>query len=64
VAFDPDAVGETSFERVYDFPANGDRLVSHSEGIEHIWVAGIPIRRDGVEIEGASPGTLVTWSGA
>jgi N-acyl-D-aspartate/D-glutamate deacylase len=61
VAFDPDVVGETSFERVFDFPANGDRLISHSRGIEHVWVAGTPIRRDGVEVGDAAPGVLVSW---
>jgi len=59
VAFDPDTVGETSFERVFDFPAGGDRLISRSEGIEHVWVGGTAIRRDGVEVEGAAPGRLV-----
>ncbi len=62
VAFDPDTIGETSFERVYDFPAHGDRLVSRSEGIRHVWVGGTAIRRDGVEIEEAAPGQLVGWS--
>jgi len=61
VAFDPDMVGETSFERVFDFPANGDRLISRSRGIQHVWVAGTPIRRDGVEVDDAAPGVLVSW---
>jgi N-acyl-D-aspartate/D-glutamate deacylase len=60
VAFDPDTVGETRFERIYDFPANGDRLISRSEGIEHVWVGGTAIRRHGEEVEGVSPGVLVT----
>jgi len=60
IAFDPDTITETPFERVYDFPANGDRLVSRSEGIAHIWVGGAATRRDGVDIEGASPGVLVS----
>jgi N-acyl-D-aspartate/D-glutamate deacylase len=59
VAFDPDTVGETPFERLYDFPANGDRLISRSNGIEHVWIAGTAIRRNGVEVDGAFPGTLV-----
>jgi N-acyl-D-amino-acid deacylase len=59
VAFDPDTVGETPFERLYDFPAHGDRLISRSNGIEHVWVGGIAIRRDGVEVDGAYPGALV-----
>jgi len=59
VAFDPDTVGETPFERLYDFPANGDRLISRSTGIEHVWVGGTAIRRDGLEVDGAYPGELV-----
>jgi N-acyl-D-aspartate/D-glutamate deacylase len=59
VALDPDRIRETPFERVYDFPAHGDRLISRSEGIEHIWVAGTAIRRDGTDIDGAHPGALV-----
>ena len=60
VAFDPETISETPFERLYDFPANGDRLVSRSKGIEHIWVGGVATRRNGVDIEGASPGVLVS----
>jgi len=60
VAFDPDTVGETALERVYDFPAHADRLISHSRGIEHIWVGVTAIRRDGVEVDDAMPGTLVS----
>ena len=60
VAFDADTISETPFERLYDFPANGDRLVSRSRGIEHIWVGGVATRRDGVDIEGAIPGVLVS----
>ncbi len=59
VAFDPDTVGETPFERLYDFPADGDRLISRSNGIEHVWVGGTAIRRDGIEVDGAYPGALV-----
>jgi N-acyl-D-aspartate/D-glutamate deacylase len=59
VAFDPDRVRETPFERIFDFPGNGDRLISRSVGIENIWVAGTAIRRNGVEIEDASPGAVV-----
>ncbi len=59
VAFDPDRVGETPLERVVDMPAGGDRLISRSVGVEHVWVAGQAIRRDGQEVEGAYPGALV-----
>lgn len=60
VALDPDTMTETSFERVYDFPGNGDRLISRNVGIEHIWVGGTAIRRDGVEVPDVSPGMLVS----
>jgi N-acyl-D-aspartate/D-glutamate deacylase len=60
VAFNPDTITETPFERLYDFPANGDRLVSRNVGIEHIWVGGVATRRDGLDVAGASPGVLVS----
>ena len=60
VAFDLDTVTALANERVYDFPAGTDRLISRSRGIEHVWVAGTPIRSSGVEVPGAVPGTLVT----
>jgi N-acyl-D-aspartate/D-glutamate deacylase len=59
VAFDPDTVGETPLERVYDFPAGGERLVSHGQGVEQVWVAGVPTIRDGQLVEGAYPGAVV-----
>jgi N-acyl-D-amino-acid deacylase len=62
VAFDPNTIGETALERVYDFPASGDRLVSRSLGIEHIWVAGTAIRRHGSDVDDVSPGALLTSS--
>jgi len=59
VAFDAQAVSETPFERVFDFPAHGDRLLSGSVGIEHVWVGGEQVRRGGAPVEGAYPGRLV-----
>ena len=59
VAFDPDEVAALPVERVFDFPANGDRLVSRSRGVHHIWVNGSPTRRDGDDIDGATFGELV-----
>jgi N-acyl-D-aspartate/D-glutamate deacylase len=59
VAFDPERVGETEFERVYDFPAGADRLISRSVGIEHVWVAGQPVLTDGALVEGARPGAVL-----
>jgi len=60
VAFDAQTVSETPFERVFDFPAHGDRLLSGSVGIEHVWVGGQQVRRDGAPVEGAYPGRLVS----
>jgi N-acyl-D-aspartate/D-glutamate deacylase len=59
VAFDPETITETRFERVYDFPAGGERLISRNEGIRDIWVAGVAIQRDGKELEGVMPGSVV-----
>ena len=39
-------------QRVYDFPANTDRLISRNRGVQDVWVAGQPIRRHGVEVPG------------
>lgn len=59
VAFDPDTVGTTPVERVADQPGGADRLLVRSTGVEHIWVNGVAIRRDGVDVEGARPGRLL-----
>lgn len=59
VAFDPHRIGAGKIHRVYDFPANSDRLIAHSEGIEHIWVNGVQIRRDGEVVADARPGQLL-----
>jgi N-acyl-D-aspartate/D-glutamate deacylase len=55
VAFDPERVGTGPPERVRDLPAGADRLVARSTGIEHVWVAGVPTRRDGVDRPSAGP---------
>ncbi len=60
VAFDPATVTNLPNERVWDFPAETDRLISHNQGIEHVWVAGNRIHRDGSPVSGATPGALVT----
>ena len=59
VAFDPETISETRFERVYDFPAGGERLISRNQGISDIWVGGVAIKRDGKELEGVTPGQVV-----
>ena len=59
VAFDPERIAALPNERVWDFPADGDRLVSRNVGTYFVWVNGEPIRRDGEDVEGATPGVLV-----
>ena len=60
MAFDPATVTNLPNERVWDFPAHTDRLISHARGIEHVWVGGERIHQDGVPVAGATPGALVT----
>jgi N-acyl-D-aspartate/D-glutamate deacylase len=61
--FDPAVVAPGPLRRVWDFPANGERLTADSpEGVTHVLVNGVPIRRDGAPCaEGlaARPGVLV-----
>jgi N-acyl-D-aspartate/D-glutamate deacylase len=60
VAFDPATVAALDKERVWDFPADGDRIVVRSRGIEHVWVNGEQIRRNGEPVPDATPGQLVS----
>ena len=62
VAFDPATVGAEPRRRVYDLPAGADRLIADSRGIEHVWVNGTAIRRDGHDIEDAYAGTVIRVS--
>jgi N-acyl-D-aspartate/D-glutamate deacylase len=59
VAFDPVRIAETERVRVYDFPGDGDRLISRNVGIEHVWIAGQPIVQGNALVEGATPGELL-----
>jgi N-acyl-D-aspartate/D-glutamate deacylase len=59
VAFDLATVAPGEPERVWDLPSSADRLIVKSKGVHHIWVNGTAIRRDGVDLEGVRPGTLV-----
>jgi N-acyl-D-aspartate/D-glutamate deacylase len=59
VAFDPETVGTTPVERVYDQPGSSDRLLVRSTGIEHMWVNGTATRRSGTEVAAAAPGRLI-----
>jgi N-acyl-D-aspartate/D-glutamate deacylase len=60
VAFNPETVGELHNERVYDFPAGGERLIARAQGIEHVWVAGRRSLEGGKLVEGAHHGTVVS----
>ncbi len=60
--FDPDRVGTRPIERIRDLPTGADRLVARSTGIEHVFVAGQAIRRDGEDQPtrpGSAPGRLL-----
>ena len=60
--FDPDTVGCSELERVYDLPAGADRLVSRATGIDAVIVNGTVIReqgRDVVDPDGALPGRVL-----
>lgn len=59
VAFDPRTVGALPYERVRDLPGGADRIVSRSSGVEHVWVAGVAIRRNGHDCEDVAPGRVV-----
>jgi N-acyl-D-amino-acid deacylase len=59
VAFDPASVAAGELERVSDLPAGADRLISRSTGVEHVWVAGSRIRRDGRDTD-ERPGRVLT----
>ena len=56
---DPDTVGITPPERVWDQPGGADRLIVRSTGIEHVWVNGTATRRAGEDLPGAAPGRLL-----
>jgi N-acyl-D-aspartate/D-glutamate deacylase len=59
VAFDADTVAPTGLERVRDFPADGERLVERSTGIEHVWVGGQMTIAGGRELPGVRAGRFV-----
>ncbi|MFN8037150.1 MAG: amidohydrolase family protein [Acidimicrobiia bacterium] len=58
--FDPATVGTGPTRRVRDFPAGGERLTAEEpSGVRHVLVNGVPIRRDGAQLDvrDARPGT-------
>ena len=60
VAFDPATVGVTPLERIYDLPGGADRVVSRPVGVEHVWVNGSQIRRNGEQLGSPGSGVVVT----
>ncbi len=60
--FDPDTVGCGPLERVRDFPAGADRLISRASGIEAVVVNGTVIRERGEDVvaaDGELPGRVL-----
>jgi N-acyl-D-aspartate/D-glutamate deacylase len=58
--FDPATVAPGPTRRVRDFPAGGERLTAEEPvGVRHVLVNGVPIRRDGLQLDMADrrPGT-------
>jgi len=63
VVFDPTTVAPGPTKRLYDFPGGSERLTADQpSGIAHVLVNGVPIRRDGTQLEQADagrPGMLI-----
>jgi N-acyl-D-aspartate/D-glutamate deacylase len=60
VAFDRDTMAAGPLERIWDFPAHGERLVSRNTGLTHVWVNGEEARSDGVDVPGMYAGTVIS----
>ena len=60
VAFDKNTVGIEDFERVWDLPANAERLIVRSRGVEAMWVNGQLSRANGQDIPGIRAGQLLS----
>ncbi len=59
VVFDAATVGTMLPQRIHDLPGGADRLVAHSIGVHHVWLAGNPIRLDGNDLDAAGTGRLL-----
>ncbi|HVB93154.1 MAG TPA: amidohydrolase family protein, partial [Acidimicrobiales bacterium] len=63
VVFDPDTVAPGPLRRVFDFPAEGERLTADAPvGMTHTLVNGVPIRVDGQPVPdglGQRPGVVL-----
>ena len=62
VVFDLETVGAGALERVFDFPAGADRLISKEKGVRAVVVNGTTLRQNGKDIldpEGDLPGGVL-----
>ena len=59
VAFDPATIAPTPNQRVADLPGGADRLLSHSVGIDSVWVNGVATVRDGEDVDSGGSGQLL-----
>ena len=62
VVLDPATVGDGPLQRVYDFPAGADRLISQASGITNVMVNGVMVREHGEDtatVNGNLPGRLL-----
>jgi len=60
VVLDWENLSPGPIHRVYDLPANGDRLIADDpKGIDHILVNGVPIRSEGTPLPDALPGSIL-----
>jgi N-acyl-D-aspartate/D-glutamate deacylase len=58
VVFDPDEVASRAATTLHDLPGGGERLYAASRGIEHVFVAGREVLRQG-EVTDERPGTVL-----
>ncbi len=58
VVFDPDRVGKGPTYTRFDLPAGAPRLYAEAEGIDHVFVNGREIVRNGLDT-GARPGSIL-----
>jgi N-acyl-D-aspartate/D-glutamate deacylase len=60
VVLDLDRLDVGPIRRVSDMPAGGERLIADNPaGYAHVLVNGVPIRRDGVPVPDARPGSIL-----
>src|SRR5262249_21978285 len=59
VVFDASEVGPGDIEMRHDMPAGASRLYSIPTGVEHVFVAGTRVVRDGGQLTGELPGQVL-----